>query len=167
MAMDDDLLHRFAADRPRLLAYLRSLLPPGLVEDAYHETFLVVHEKLATFERERDFGRWVRGIARLVAKRVAARDRRSIATPPEVVIDRIDQAFDEEPADDTFSAHLDRLKTCLERLSAPQRELLTQRLVEGVSYQKLASDNGRSPGSVQVAVSRLRSQLIACIGVTE
>lgn len=167
MDMDDDLLHRFAADRPRLLAYLRSLLPPALVEDAYHETFLVVHEKLVGFDRGRDFGRWVRGIARLVAKRIAARDRRQIATLPEVVIDRIDQAFDEEPAEDAFAAQLDRLKRCLERLSIAQRGLLTRRLVEGVSYQDLASDSGRSAGSVQVAVSRLRSQLVECIGIAQ
>lgn len=163
--MDDELLHRFAADRPRLLAYLRSLLPPSLVEDAYHETFLVVHGKLATFDRERDFGRWVRGIARLVAKRVGIRDRRSVATPPEAVIDRIDQAFDEMPDQDDFGTQLDRLKTCLERLSPAQRDLLRRRLVDGVSYQHLASDSGRSPGSVQVAVSRLKTQLLECIGL--
>lgn len=165
MVMDEALLHCFAADRPRLLAYLRSQLPQALIEDAYHETFLVVHEKLATFDRERDFGRWVRGIARLVAKRIAARDRRCIATPAEALIDRIDQAFDEEPADDDFVARLERLKICLERLSQSQRELLTRRLVDGASYQELAADGGRSPGSVQVAISRLKAQLVDCIGV--
>ncbi len=51
--------------RPMVLAYIRSLgADAHLAEDLAQETFLAAYRSLEKFEEGRDFGSWIRGIAR-------------------------------------------------------------------------------------------------------
>lgn len=158
---DDDLLRWFLANRAPLLGYLRALLPHDLVEDAFQETFLVVHRKAASFDAQRDAGAWVRGIARNVARQVAAKATRAVRLPPDQLAERFELAAAEaEPGEDDDLVHL---ASCLERLDVPARELLRRRYHDGDALDELAAASGRSPGAVQVALSRVRAALATCI----
>lgn len=165
--MRELLLKRFVAERSALLGFLRFLLPPDLAEDACQEVFLVVDRKLSTFDTARDFGAWVRGIARNVARQVAASRGRLQCLPDEALIDRCDQAFAEAAAEaDPLAQDLVHLRTCLEQLDATQRELLRRRYHEGWSLAQLSEGMDRAAGAVQVALSRLRAVLLSCIQKT-
>jgi RNA polymerase sigma-70 factor, ECF subfamily len=160
----ETLLRQFIAQRTSLLGYLRVLMPVDLAEDAYQETFLVVESKLGVFDDTRDFGAWVRGIARKVASRVAAKHQRSRTLADDRLADRIDQAWLEaEESSDPLAAKLPALRTCLEHLPEAQRSLLQQRYHEGRSIEALASATGRKASAVQVALSRLRAALHECV----
>ncbi|MEK7412416.1 MAG: sigma-70 family RNA polymerase sigma factor [Planctomycetota bacterium] len=158
--MHEDLLCRFVEDRGELMGYLRVLVPGDLVDDAFQETFLVVMRRVADFERERDFPAWVRGIARNVALQVRDRHRRASVALPDDVVDLIDQAHAQPDHDREDLVHL---RTCLGRLGTAQREMLRQRYHAGHSLHRLAEAAGRTPGAVQVALSRLRTTLQECI----
>ena len=68
MAEDEELIRRFTGIRASILGYLRILVgDPHLAEDLFQDISVVVLEKTSTFDRAKDFGAWVRGIARNVA----------------------------------------------------------------------------------------------------
>ncbi len=164
--MHDLLLRQFLSERTSLLGYLRLLLPADRVEDAFQDTFLIVSRRLADFDQTREFGPWVRGIARHVALKHREAAGRMVAVDPTVLADRLEQAFVEEAADpiaDTAHEDLRHLDTCLQELRDPQRELIRRRYQGGESLSQLALSTGRSEGAVQVALSRLRAVLFACI----
>ncbi|MBA3845797.1 MAG: sigma-70 family RNA polymerase sigma factor [Planctomycetes bacterium] len=157
----DAPLRWLLAHRAPLLGYLRALLPHDLVEDAFQETFIVVHRKGDAFDAERDAGAWVRGIARNVARQVAAKATRAVRLPPDLLLERIERAAAEaEPGEDDDLAHL---ATCVERLDAPARELVRQRYHDGRALDELAAGSGKTAGAVQVALSRVRAALATCI----
>lgn len=160
VTMHEDLLGRFVEDRGELLGYLRALVPGDLVDDVFQETFLVVMRRVGDFEPGRDFPAWVRGIARNIARQVRERHGRTAAPLPDDVVDLIDQAHVQADAEREDRTHL---RTCLDRLGGTQREMLRQRYQVGHSLDRLAELVGRSPGAVQVALSRLRAALQECI----
>lgn len=158
----DDLLARFLADRGELLGYLRCLVPADLIDDVFQETFLVLNRRLGDFDRGRDFSAWVRGIARNVARQ--ARDKREIRVAPlsdDLVADL--ELVYAEPVDDAYDLDLTHLRVCLDQLGPSQRDLLRRRYHANQSLAELAHDTERTPGAVQVALSRLRAILFACI----
>ena len=57
----------------------------------------------------------------------------------------------------------EQLQRCLAALSPAQRELLHARYQDGLSLKQLAERGARSAGAIQVALSRLRATLLACI----
>lgn len=158
-------LRSFIGDRTALLGYLRTLLPHDLVEDAFQEVFLVVNRKIAEFDESRNFGAWVRGIARNVALQVLAKSRRAVALPPETLLQRIDLAAEEAESDHEEQPDRDRqhLAECLAKLTDKHRDLLHRRYADGLMLEQLAQATGRTTGAVQVALSRLRASLQECI----
>ena len=61
-----------------LRAFIRSLgVRPEWVDDLAQEAFLVAYQELSSFDADRDFGKWLRGIARnLVRNEVRKHARR-------------------------------------------------------------------------------------------
>lgn len=163
--MSDDLLQRFIAERAALIGYLRMLLPSDeAVEDVFQDAFLIVSRRAADFERDRDFGAWVRGIARNLALKRRSAMRRTMTVDPQAFADALDLAYEEaERAGDRTSEDVRHLTSCLQRLDAPQRDLLDLRYGRGSSMADLAAATGRTERAIQVALSRLRAVLHDCI----
>ncbi len=163
--MADDLLQRFIAQRAALLGYLRLLLPSDdAVEDVFQDTFLVVSRRAADFEEGRDFAAWVRGIARNLAlkRRIAA--HRMGAVDPQILANALDRAYDEaEQEGNPLAEDIRHLHTCLQRLDGPQQDLLRLRYEHGHGMSELAATTGRTEHAIQIALSRLRAVLHACI----
>lgn len=163
---DDALMRSFLERRADLIAYLRAIASADLAEDAFQETFLVVHRRLADFRRDGDFHAWVRGIARNVVRQVARRHDRLRLLPADGLVDLIDRTLDEAEAD-REPAGVDALRRCIERLGEPQRRLLQLRYAQNHPMEAIARELGRSAGAVQVALSRLRSALAGCLARRE
>lgn len=162
--MDDDALMRdFLARRADLIAYLRVIGPAGLAEDAFQETFLVVHRRLADFRRDGDFPAWVRGIARNVLRQLGRKGNRLQTMADEALTGLIDQAVAEHEAVNEPVDRLPALRRCVERLAEPQRRLLHLRYALGQPIEQIAVVLHRTPGAAQVALSRLRTVLGDCM----
>ncbi len=160
MTMDRDaILQAFLAQRLDLLAYLGALLPAGLVEDVFQETFLVVARRWQDFDATRPFGPWCRGIARNLARKACAVRR---AQPfDEHAADLVSAALD--TPDPEPALELTQLRHCLQQIDDRQRGLLERFYAHGDSLALIAQASGRSVGAVQVALSRLRASLLRCI----
>jgi RNA polymerase sigma-70 factor (ECF subfamily) len=160
----ETLMRSFLERRGELVAYLRALGGVDLAEDAFQETFLVVQRRLGDFRRDGDFHAWVRGIGRNVVRGLARRSGRLRAVGDEALADLIDLAAAEPArADVREEAGIERLRRCLARLGADQRRMLDLRYGQDRPLADIAGELGRTVGAVQVALSRLRAALAACV----
>jgi RNA polymerase sigma-70 factor (ECF subfamily) len=156
--------------RPIVVRYVRARLGTaervGLsAEDVAQEVCLAAIQALPRYhDQGRPFLAFVYGIAShkvADARRAATRNR---SEPTDVVPERWSQDLGpEQLAMQADSAA--RLKKLMEQLPEKQREILTLRIVVGLSAEETAEAVGSTPGAVRVAqhraLSRLKSEIIA------
>lgn len=158
-----DPISWYLANRALLIGFLRLIAPQDVAEDAVQETYIVLQRTQERFAAGADPGAWVRGIARNLARQALTRRARQQAQPPEALIDLFDQSAALAEAEDGGDEEREQLGRCLAALSAGNRELVRARYQDGLSLKQLAERSGRSAGAIQVALSRLRATLFACI----
>jgi RNA polymerase sigma-70 factor (ECF subfamily) len=160
----DSLIREFQRDRLRLIAYIRALVgDPDLTEDVFQEVSVIVLQKAEEFAPGRDLQSWCRGIARNVIFRERDKSRRVRYIEGERLLDLVDAAFAESTGQDLMESRHSLLRTCMQMLAAPSRELLTLRYNAGLSLREVGQKLGRSEAAVQVGLSRLRKWLIECV----
>jgi DNA-directed RNA polymerase specialized sigma24 family protein len=69
-------------------------------------------------------------------------------------------------APDRPDARLLALDHCLANLTDTQREIVRERYTPGRSLEQYASDSGRSPGGLRMALLRIRDILKDCVETT-
>ncbi len=152
-----------------LRAFVRSLgVDPMWVDDIAQEAFIVAYERIDEFERERDFGKWVRGIARnlvLNERRKSARRKRILSdnlTEILVSTTSVPEEAIEEGGDQT-RARLVALRTCLEKVPEKSRELLRSRYEQDAKAPDIALRLGMSSAAVRKSLERIRINLKKCM----
>lgn len=153
----------FLANRDLLMGYLAMHGARQVAEDVLQEVFLVLQRQNGELPPEAAAGAWVRGIARNLALKALARQRRRTVPLSGAVLDGLEAAAAEAEADGQQTDSLGALRSCLDQLDGRHRELLTLRYAEGLSFADLATRQESTAGAVQVMVSRLRSKLADCI----
>ncbi len=161
--MDHDPLSWYLANRLLLFGFLRMMGPADMAEDVLQETYVALQRSAARFTPGADPGAWVRGIARNLARQALARRQRLQALPAEALLERLEQVAAAAVEDDGDDEAVDQLQRCLGVLAPAQRELVHARYHQGLSLAQLSARTGRSAGAIQVALSRLRATLLACI----
>jgi len=149
-----------------LRAFVRSLgVEADWVDDVAQEVFLIAYRQRAQFESGKDYGRWLRGIARRVAaneRRKEARHSRLLsAALPELM--PAEDAQVEELLDGGTTPILDALKKCVESLPERGRALLARRYEEGDNAPALALAFNLSSDAVRQSLMRLRSTVKRCV----
>ncbi|MHC4200111.1 MAG: sigma-70 family RNA polymerase sigma factor, partial [Planctomycetota bacterium] len=132
-------------------------------EDIVQDAFLAAFENLARFDVRRDFGRWLRGIARI---KYLERARRRRETPVEsAILDEIERRHAEwdrtrfEEGGDVFAA----LKRCLDRLSELARKTVDSFYMRRLSCAAIAKTLATSEVAVRKRLERARESLGRCI----
>lgn len=152
-------LAAFVGMRASLQAYLRALLPlPEDADDALQETFLVVCERLNTFDRSRDFGCWVRGIARNIAARKRRGHHRARVLPIEAVAEHEELAAGEQGTGAPVGT-ISGVRSWIARLGKEQQRIVMLRYVERLSIDAIARRLRKTPAAVYMALSRIRGSL--------
>ncbi|MBX3210135.1 MAG: sigma-70 family RNA polymerase sigma factor [Labilithrix sp.] len=132
---------------------LRSLgVRPADVDDAFQETFVVVHRKLATYEARSTLRSWVYGIC----VRVAFRFRRRASATREIVTDEVPERVDPMTPAEHLREREAREILCaiLDELDDDKRAVFVLFELEGLPMQEVA-ESLQCP--VQTAYSRLRA----------
>ena len=137
--------HRMAVG----IAYSR-LSDRHLAEDAAQEAFAVACRRLCSLKNGNRFPQWLGTICRRTASRMARSqtsgaplERRDIVDPP---------GNDEETVGP-------RVRQALERLSAPQREVIHLHYFSGLSYKEIARALGTTSQAVHGRLQRARRVL--------
>ncbi len=159
-----DLSQRFLAGRATLLAYLLGVVRDHAVaEDLLQEVFLALTRACAKGEDITDLPAWCRGVGRNLALKGWRSQRRAPVLVDSALLARLDQAFAERDADDELDRRRAALAACRERLPAHAEELLRKRYGDDLPVADIASDLGRTPAAVMMALSRLRRDLAECV----
>jgi RNA polymerase sigma-70 factor (ECF subfamily) len=160
---DEALGERIEALRPALKGYVLSLLPrPDACEDVVQETCLVLWERRAEFDPERNFKAWAFKVAWFKAlshRRDMQRDK--LVSFSEDVLQRIAGAAEEESAQ--IDRRMEALRTCLAGLPADDLRLLELKYINRASLAEQARQYGWKPNRLQKMLSRLRLALRHCI----
>ena len=156
-------LRLYLANDSSIRAFLHSLVRDRRdFDDVYQTVVLRLLEKFDTYDPQRPFGPWARGVA---AKEILAfrRHQGRCPTPfsPEVVahiLDSFETRLASRPAD-----REEALSECLKVLPEESRELLALRYRDSLSMTKIAEQVGRTATATQRAISRIRAQLGDCV----
>lgn len=133
------------------------------LDELFQETLVRAWDALPRFDRERDFGKWLRGIARNVLRE---HWRARAATPVEEEVLEVIESHCEDfqrQRHDTLGDELGRLNLCLERLPEHFREAVEHRYRAGLKGQGLAERLGIQFENVKKRLQRARKLLLECM----
>jgi RNA polymerase sigma-70 factor, ECF subfamily len=130
-------------------------------DDVFQEVALILWEKFPTYEPNRSFGAWARGIA---AKKVLQRWEQARRLPlpfaPQTIQALLD-AFERTEA--RVPAQSAALERCLEDLPEKSRRLLVLRYEQALNLKQIAQQVGSTLDAVHKALSRMRVRLQECV----
>jgi RNA polymerase sigma-70 factor (ECF subfamily) len=157
-----DLMNAFVEIQDALKNYLQSLLnSQAEAEDALQETFLIVRGYIGTYDDQRDFAKWVRGIARNVVLRM----RRTLAKDRSLSIEQVQDTelmvADSAPQENRLTANseIGAVRAWLAQLTAEQQRTVLLRYVDRLGVDQIAKEMAKSEAAVYMALSRIRGSL--------
>ncbi|MCC6883412.1 MAG: sigma-70 family RNA polymerase sigma factor [Verrucomicrobiales bacterium] len=153
-----------------LRAFVRSLgVDPMWVDDVAQEAFVTAYDRLEFFDSSRDFGAWVRGIAR----NLVINERRKDARRKRILSDNLTDILvatsgetglpeDIETAEEN-QEKLIALKHCLQEMPEKSREIVKARYEQGKAAPDIALALGMKSDAVRKTLERLRLALRKCM----
>jgi len=153
------LMHR-SAMMAVIVAMVRDL---DAAEDIFQDTMLEIVRSFDSFETDRDFLPWAKGVARNMvmrhwasgSKKLVSMDRRMLETAAEVMMADL--------APDVWESERTAMRLCLQRLTDRHRELFLLRYGENLKGPSLAEKVGIKVKSLRTTLLRIRRFLRECI----
>lgn len=158
----DELVHEHHAG---LRAFIRALGTDEFwVDDLAQEVFLTAFRKMEEFRPDEDFGKWIRGIARRTVMGERSKSARRCRLMHEGITDILmNLGNDEKVEEPNLAEKVALLKSCVEQLPEPSRELLNSRYEQGMQAKELATDLGSTAAAVRKKLQRIRELVRNCM----
>ncbi len=158
-----EILAREHADM--LAGFLSSLVRSrDGVDDLFQETMLTAWRRLDRYDRTQPFGPWLRGIAANLVLRHRERAARDFYRFEPRVLEELEDSYAElVPAPPQWSATLERLAHCLDRLSDTLRTTLALVYERGLAVRAAAAELGDAEEAVKKRLQRGRQRLAECL----
>ena len=167
------------ANHAGLRAFIRSIGVDSLwVDDIAQEAFIVAYQRMAEFDEGRDFGAWVRGIARNLVineRRKNARRKRIISDNlTDILVSSSSAAEDEEGeaeaafgmgvgTGDVAKAKMAALRECLQVMPEKSQAMIKARYEENASAPDIAEQLDMKSAAVRKSLERIRTALRKCM----
>lgn len=152
-----------------LRGFVRSLgVAPMWVDDVAQEAFIVAYNRLSEFDQDRDFGAWLRGIAR----NLVINERRKDARRKRILSDNLTDVLvsttsipeeEEQEMGDSALARVETLKECVKSLPKKSGGLLRARYEDNLSANDIAANFDMKAPAVRKALERVRTALRKCM----
>jgi RNA polymerase sigma-70 factor (ECF subfamily) len=157
----EEIVGRYQRDVLRIVT--ATLYDRSQTEDLVQQVFVNAFLHLADFEIGRDFGAWLRTIARNAVRehlRKNARYDRRLKMYGELAMRR----WEDDQQARVFDESLHRaLQDCLRRLPDKAAEAVRLRYHEGLDFAAIAASMESSAGALRNLLSRVRVRLRECI----
>lgn len=161
-ALDIEYLQLVTLHQPAIYAYIRKLAPGADIEDILQEANIILWEKSATFEKGTNFKAFAFRIAHLkTLEALRSAKRRQWLVFDSDLLEAI--AAQQAPADNHAPDGQAALRKCMVDLSPENQRLIHARYTRRKSVREIATELGRSEGSLQQLFFRLRNTLRLCI----
>jgi RNA polymerase sigma-70 factor (ECF subfamily) len=167
------------ANHAGLRAFIRSLGVDALwVDDIAQEAFIVAYQRMEEFDEERDFGAWVRGIAR----NLVINERRKNARRKRIIFDNLtdvlvlsSSASEDEQGEaeaafgmgvgsgDQTRAKMLALRECLQMIPKKSQAMIKARYEENASAPDIAERLDMKSAAVRKSLERIRAALRKCM----
>lgn len=149
-----------------LRSFIRSLgAEADWVDDIAQETFVVAWQRMDTFEQDRDFGKWVRGIARNILRNESRKQSRRRRILSEKLTDLLSQGDDSADREEPWASPglVQALRDCVGELPDRARSILSHRYGKDMNAAELASRFGVRHDAMRQFLVRVRQQLKGCV----
>ena len=163
-AARDELFADLVKDhQASLRVFVRSLgVEPGWVDDLAQDTFVVAYREMDSYNPDRDFGKWLRGIARNLVRNELRKQGRHRRILHESLSQHLLNLAENE-GDQVDVTQLSALRDCVEQLPGRSRELVRSRYYEGWDATILADKFEMKAATVRQTLLRIRRQLYQCV----
>ncbi len=163
-AARDELFADLVKDhQASLRVFVRSLgVEPDWVDDLAQDAFVVAYREMDSYDPDRDFGKWLRGIARNLVRNELRKQGRHRRILHESLSQHLLNLAEKE-VDQVDVAQLSALRDCVEQLPGRSRELVHSRYYEGWDATILADKFEMKAATVRQTLLRIRRQLYQCI----
>ncbi len=135
------------------------------VLDLTQDTFLAAYDRLDSYNPERPFYPWVRGIARNLAlaflRKTGHRKKREKASMEDLLEQWSAERLEQSNSDDMD--YISELRTCLRKLADRASNMVRLRYFEGLPIREVARQLKRPEGSIRTMLMRTRRTLRQCI----
>lgn len=134
-------------------------------DEIAQDVFVAAIQNIAQYRGTGTVCAWLLGIAR---KRVLEHFRKSARQPTPTTLDSVLNAvhvadLEDELDVETEERRLTALRSCLQSLKKPQRDLLVRFYYHGESAEDIATSVLKSAGTIRMTLFRLRKRLRICI----
>ena len=164
LQLDDNLFAGLVEEhQASLRVFVRSLgVEPDWVDDLAQDAFVVAYQEMDAYDPGRDFGKWLRGIARNLVRNELRKQGRHRRILHEGLAEHLLDLGEKE--EDHFDAgHFSALRDCVEQLPNQSRELVRSRYYEGWNASILAGKFEMKAATIRQTLLRIRRQLYQCI----
>lgn len=152
-----------------LRGFVRSLgVAPMWVDDLAQEALVIAYERMDDFDEKRDFGAWVRGIARNLVineRRKDARRKRILSDNLTDVLIASTSIPESEPEEkgDRAQAKVAALRECLKNVPEKSRILVQEKYEAEKTAPDIAVKLNMSAAAVRKSLERIRTSLRKCM----
>jgi RNA polymerase sigma-70 factor (ECF subfamily) len=164
-AISPEFTQMVAQQHQQLRSFVRMLgVDPEWVDDLAQEVFLVAWRERDSFDAQRDIGKWLRGIARNLARNELRKDQRRKRILHVGLSELLIRSPEGEPEPaDWEQFQMSALRDCVEQLAPKSRQIIAGRYGDGWKAPDLADHLGMTASAVRQALMRIREQLKQCI----
>lgn len=156
-----DVVCRYQQSVLRIVSAM--LYDRSATEDMVQQVFVNAYQRLDRFELGRDFGNWIRMIARNVVREELRRASRYDARLKAYADVLAARWSDDDRADEHERELTASLEECLKKLADRAAEVVRLRYHEGWDCERIAGELETSTGAVRNVLCRARTQLRECI----
>lgn len=158
----DEFVRLLGQNQRRIFLYVLSLVPVWSdAEEIVQEANVVLWREFGKFQPGTNFAAWSCKVAFHQVLAFRKRRQRDRLTFDDDVLETLGQ--EAQTLGDELEDRTHALAGCLERLPAPQRELVRLRYQENCSVESIAQTQRRTLDAVYRALSRVRQTLHDCI----
>ena len=154
-------MEAYQQDIWRIVVYV--LIDTSAAEDLVQEVFVQAWFSIDAFKEGRDFGPWLRTIARNAVRkelRRQMREDRRVATYQERVVARMEDGEAHQQRDAQLR---DALAACRKKLSTQASQALDLRYERGQGFDAIAETLGRTVAAARQLLTRTRVTLRECV----
>jgi RNA polymerase sigma-70 factor (ECF subfamily) len=130
-------------------------------EDVIQEVWQVVCRKIGEYDQSRSFRAWVLGITRMQVLKWRQAQARSRLLFDQDVLDLLADTAEEERQELDHRSQF--LRDCLGMLPLDGQRLLHRKYTDGLTVAAIAEQMKKSVGALEMALTRIRRALRACI----
>lgn len=156
-----EIVHSYQKNVWQVVAW--SMRDVEATDDLVQQTFVNAFQKLHTYQKGRDFGSWLRTIARNLVRnemRRSTRENKNLRHYHQWLEQRMENHEEAEHHEEILRQ---LLRKCKEKLSETASRALIMRYEKALGFEEIAESLGRTITATRQMLSRVRLSLRECI----